>query len=252
MRSVIALAVYTLAAASPLWAQTSTAVTGPRTLLPAHVSCTDLPAATLPVPTTYIKGGHNTDGHTRSTKGEVVVLNRTPDDGLQVGQRYFTRRLQGGPSRFPRQGEGFGSLRNSGWVTVTAVDDLNALAVIDFACDGLEPGDYLEPYVELVLPTTAEPLGEPNFADRAKILFGADQRESFGDGDTFSIDRGTVHGVAAGARFAIYRDRKDGLPLVYVGDAVVMEQGELTSKVVLVRVKDIIAVGDVAVPRRTP
>jgi hypothetical protein len=249
MRSVIALAVYTLAAASPLWAQTAS-VTGPRTLLPAHVSCTDLPTATIPIPTIYIKGGHNTDGHARSTKGEVVVLNRAPDDGLKVGQRYSTRRLQGGPSRFPPKGEGFGSLRISGWVTVTAVDDLNALAVIDFACDGIEPGDYLEPFVDLVLPTAAEPMGEPNFADRANILFGADQRWNFGDGDTFSIDRGTVHGVAAGARFAIYRDRKDGLPLVYVGDAVVMEQGELTSKVVLVRVKDLIQVGDVVVPRR--
>ncbi len=73
---------------------------------------------------------------------------------------------------------------------------------------------------------------------------------TFGDGDTLSIDRGTVHGVKLGARFMIFRDIQYGLPLVWVGDAVVMEQGELTSKVVLVLVKDVVQRGDVVVPRR--
>ena len=40
----------------------------------------------------------------------------------------------------------------------------------------------------------------------------------FGDGDVFSIDRGTAHGVAAGARYAIYRDFHNNLPLVYMGE----------------------------------
>ncbi len=252
MRSVTAFTACTLMAASSVWAQSPNPVTGPRTLLPAHVSCTDLPAVTPPVPTIFIKGGHNVDGHQSFTRGEVVVLNRAPSDGLAVGQRYASRRLQGGPSRFPRQGEGFGKVRTSGWLTVTAVDDLNALATIDFACDGIESGDYLEPHVDLVLPTVADPMGVPQFAERAGILFGADRRETFGDGDTFSIDRGLAHGVAVGARFAIYRDRKDGLPLVHVGEAVLMAPGDLTSKVVLVSVRDVIQAGDVAIPRRMP
>ena len=251
MRTVFAFAAFTLVAAGPVWAQSPPAITGPRTLTAAHVACTDLPAATRPAPTRFIKGGHNTDGHQSLYRGEIAVLSRSADDGLQVGQRFFVRRVQGGPSReFPREGEGFGMVHTAGWVTVTGMDEYNALATVDFSCDSIEMGDYLEPYVEVLLPTSAEPAGLPMFDDRANILFGTDTRTTFGDGDTLSIDRGTVHGVKLGARFAIYRGIQLGLPLVYVGDAVVMEQGELTSKVVLVRVKDVVQSGDVVVPRK--
>jgi hypothetical protein len=253
MRTVFALAAFTLAAAGPVWAQSHPLVTGPRTLTPAHVACTDLPAATRPAPTRFIKGGHNTDGHQSLVKGEVAVLTRSADDGLQVGQRFFVRRVQGGPSReFPREGEGWGMVHTAGWVTVTGMDEYNALASVDYTCDSIETGDYLEPYVEVVLPTSADPAGAPIYDDRASILFGTDTRTTFGDGDTLSIDRGTVHGVKLGARFMIFRNIQYGLPLVWVGDAVVMEQGELTSKVVLVLVKDVVQRGDVVVPRRVP
>lgn len=252
MRTVIILAA-TLSAAAPVWAQTSLNIFGPRTLTSAHVMCTDLPAVTKPAPTLFIKGGHNTDGHNTMYKGEVAVLNRTAGDGLQVGQHYFVRRLHAGPTRaFPREGEGYGMVRTAGWLTVTAMDETNALATIDFSCDSIETGDYLEPFTAMVFPTSVDPLGAPIFEDRANILFGTDTRTTFADGDTLNIDRGTVHGVAPGARFAIYRNIQFGLPLVYVGDAVVLEQGELTSKVVLVRVRDVVQQGDVVVPRRNP
>ena len=213
MRTVIVLAAAPCAAAAPVWAQTSLNITGPRTLTPAHVMCTDLPVVTKPVPTLFIKGGHNTDGHQSMAKGEVAVLNRTADDGLQVGQHFFVRRLHAGPTRgFPREGEGFGMVRTAGWVTVTAMDEVNALATIDYSCDSIETGDYLEPFVELVLPTSVDPMDAPNFADRANILFGTDTRTTLRRRrHAESIDRGTVHGVAPGARFAIYRNVQNGL-----------------------------------------
>lgn len=275
MRTVFAFAAVTMAVAGPVWAQSAASITGPRTLTPAHVMCTDLPVVAPSTSTLFIKGGHNTDGHNSLRKGEVAVLNRTAGDGLQAGQRYFVRRLHGGPSRgMPLLGVGFGMVRTAGWLTVIGMDEFNALATIDFSCDSIEAGDYLEPYVEVVLPTSADPAiptidempglpatgfllsaphkGAPMFDDRANVLFGTDTRTTFGDGDTLSIDRGTVHGVKLGARFSIYRGKQYGLPLIYVADAVVMEQGELTSKVVLVRVKDVVEAGDVVVARRTP
>lgn len=253
MRTVLAFAACTLAAAGPLWAQSPVHVTGPRMLLPAYVICTDLPAWSKPLPTLFIKGGHNTDGHQVMARGEIAVLNRAVDDGLRVGQSYFVRRVLSGPTRaFPREGEGFGKIHTSGWLTVTALDETNALATINHSCDSIEVGDYLEPFVELVLPTSADPMGAPIFGEYANILFGVDTRETFGDGDTLNIDRGTVHGVVPGARFAIFRNVVQGLPLVYVGDVVVMEPGELTSKAVVVRVKDVVQAGDVVVRRRNP
>jgi hypothetical protein len=157
-------------------------------------------------------------------------------------------------------------------VTIRAIDQNNALASIDAVCDTVEIGDFLEPFAgEVPLPTTAAPPLYPDFNERANIIFGADNRVLFGDGDVFSIDRGTAHGVAAGSRFAIYRDHQAPgqnripppplrgqaytdprpiLPLVYIGDAVVMSVTETTSKLVVTKAVDGIVPGDVVVPRR--
>jgi len=86
-------------------------------------------------------------------------------------------------------------LRVTGWITVRAIDENNALASIDAVCDTVEVGDFLEPTVDIELPTAAFPLMYPDFNDRANVIFGADNRVLFGDGDVFSIDRGTAQGV---------------------------------------------------------
>jgi hypothetical protein len=238
-------------AAIPAWAQAPAEVSGPRTLTPAMVLCTDLPTATKPVPRLTVKGPHVTDGHSVATSG-MLVVSRQPDDGLAVGQRYVSARIRGDVRKFPRPGEGFGDVRVSGVMTVRALDEVNALAEVDFACDSIEPGDFLEPYVETVLPAAAAPVVPPDFGDRANILFGVDNRVLFGDGDVMSIDRGTLHGAVPGARYALYRDRRDGMPLIYMGEAVVLVTAEQTSKVMITRAVDGVEVGDVAVPRRQP
>ena len=244
---VIAAAVVALSA-TPVYAQ-STDVTGPRTLTNQMVMCTDLPVTSKPIPRITVAGPHVTDGRTAMTDG-LLVINRTPNDGLAVGQRYIAQRLRTDPKRFPRPSEGYGDLRISGWVTVRAIDEFNALAQIDAACDSIEIGDLLEPYVEAQLPTSATAPVYPDFNDRAAVIFGADNRVLFAAGDVFSIDRGTAQGVAAGNRYAIYRDFHNNLPLVYMGDAVVMTAGEHTSKVVATTVVDGILIGDTVVPRR--
>lgn len=238
-------------AAIPAWAQVPAEVAGHWTLTPAMVLCTDLPAAAKPVQRLVVKGPHVTDGRQVVTSG-MLVIKRLPDDGLAVGQRYVSARVRGSMRDFPRAGKGFGDLRVSGVMTVKALDDLNALAEVDFACDSIEPGDFLEPYVEVALPTAAAPLVAPDFSDRANVLFGTDNRVLFGNGDVMSIDRGTIHGVAPGARYAIYRDRRDGLPLIHLGEVVVLTTAELTSKVMVTTAIDGLEVGDVVVPRRQP
>jgi hypothetical protein len=253
MRICVISAVLCFAAVSAS-AQSPKEVTGPWTLTPTMVMCTDLPVTALPPFKSVIKGIHSTDprlaaGH----KGVPLIVARTPDDGLAPGQRYVTARTHGNAKNFPRNGETFGDLRVTGVVTITATDELNAMAEVDFACDSIEIGDFLEPHVELSLPMSAGS-GEvaPDFKDRAKILFGADNRALVGMGSLISIDRGTLHGVVPGTRFAIYRDNHNTMPLVYLGEAVVLVTSELTSKVMVTRALDGIETNDVAVPRRAP
>ena len=248
---IVATAV--LLAAVPASAQAPPDVLGTRTLTPWMVACTDVPVTAKPEPRLTIKGVHTTDERWMASGGQEVMIGRLPNDGLLPGQRWAVRRLQGDPKAFPRAGEGFGAVRTAGWVTITAVNEWNARATVDLACDAINTGDYLDVYTEPELPTTAGAMLLPDFSDRANVLEGLDAKGMFGDGDTLSINRGTTHGVTLGARYAFYRDRWggiDGMPLFHLGDAVVVELGELTSKVVVIKTNDAITLTDIAVPRR--
>jgi hypothetical protein len=251
MRTRILCAAALVLSVTPVLAQSPKDVTGPRKLMPWMVMCTDLPVAAKPTPHMFIASPVGTDGRFAAASG-MVVIKRTPDDGLAVGNRYIAQRVHGDIKSFPRPGEGYGELRITGIVAIRALDEVNAIAEVEFACDSVESGDFLEPYVETVLPTDATPMIPPDFSDRASLLFGQDNRVSFGDGDIASIDRGTVHGVVPGARYAIYRDLHNSMPLVHIGEAVVLTTTEFTSKVILTKAIDAISGGDLAIPRRTP
>jgi hypothetical protein len=248
IRSVGAAAM--LLTAAPAFAQSAREVIGPWTLTPNLVLCTDVAVATRPMPRSVIKGAYHQDPRLASATGAQLLIPRAPDDGLAPGRRYITARLNGALRDFPRRGEGVSGLRITGVITVTAVDEVNAIADVDLACDSIEPGDFLEPFTETLLPGAAQAVVAPDFSDRARLLFGLDHRTLVGHGAVISIDRGTLHGVVPGARYAIYRDRRDGSPLIYMGEAVVMTTGEESSKVVITKSIDGLETGDVAVPRR--
>lgn len=254
-------------AAVPAFAQNPRDVTGPWTLNADIVTCTDLPITVKPIPALTVKGLQDTTDRLGMVTGDTVIVWHTPGDSLAIGQRYTASRLNRDEKFFPRPGEGYGGLRTTGYITITAINQWNALARVDFACDPIQPGDYLEPYFEGSVPSHAGPELYPDFSDRANILFGADNRTLVGMGDVVSIDRGAAHGVQVGARFAVYRDKYAATgrswmngassrptdprsPLVYIGDVVVMAVSETTSKVSVIRSTDGIQSGDTVVPRR--
>jgi hypothetical protein len=257
--------------AVPVFAQVPREVSGPWTLTPEMVICTDLPIVTKPIPRLVVKGPQTPDDRLAIATGNQVVIGRSPDDGLAVGQRYTASRVNRDLKYFPRPGEGYAGLRVTGFVTITAVNQWNALADVDLACDAIQPGDYIEPFVPTDLPAAAAENLYPDFSDRGSVLFAADNRILVGLGDVVNIDRGTLHGVTMGARFAIYRDKQRSqfskmstakpmkpemmpqgtvLPLVYIGDVVVVSTSENTSKAMVTKSVDGIMNGDTVVPRR--
>lgn len=222
---------------------------GPRTVTPAIVACTDVPAAAAAVAPLRIVAAQAGDLHTAYATGEIVVINGGTPEGVAPGRRYFTRRLQTSLAAERPSAATPGAIRTTGWLTIIAADDRFALARIEYACDAVSQNDYLDPYLEPALPTSAGADGPLNFADMGRVLFGVDRRHTFGSGDLTNIDRGRVHGVSAGTRVAIYRDRENGAPLVEMGAGVVVEASETTSKVVLVRTIDAVWRGDYVVLR---
>lgn len=228
-------------------------VHGPRKLTPQMVACTDVPVRTRPDRRLIVTGVRATEDRHLAGLGQEIDINRTPNDGLAVGQRYAVRRLQS-PPLFPGPGDTTTeTVRTAGFVTITLIDENNALANVDVSCTAVETGDYLDVYVEPPLPTVAAPSIEllPDWDDRSKILTGTDGKAIFGDGDMLTIERGIQHGVFGGQRFSIWRDFRNRMPLFYIGDIVIMEPGQRTSKAVVVKVVDAIMIStDVAIPRR--
>ena len=225
----------------------------PRTVVPALVACTDLPTTeSAPVPTHWVVAPHTGDDHTASSRDHIVVLNGGTTVGLNVGQRYFARRWQPPINGEPTGPAAQASIRTAGWLTVIASDHNFALARIDYACDTIESGDYLEPYVETMLPATMPFDGPTNFSDLGRVLLGVDRRQSFAAGDFLNLDRGSARGATLGMRVAFYRDRRNGTPLVELGVGVVVEVSADSSKVVVQRALDEIRAGDYYGVRTTP
>jgi hypothetical protein len=206
---------------------------GPKTVIPAHVICTDVPVASHQPSPLRVVAQHRADAREFATRDSVVVLSGGTPQGLMPGQRFYARRLLG-----PRAGEAhtekvIGAVHTAGWLTVIAADENSALARIDYACDAVMTGDYLEPYVEPTLPDVAATGGRTDFANMGRVLQGTDRHEMFGAGDFVVIDRGLEKGLTAGSRVAFYRDRLNGTPLVELGTGIVMEVSATTAKVVL-------------------
>ena len=197
-----------LAAASPLLAQRGPAPE--MTHLPADViaqACAPALAFERPLQSLLITGGQDSVTRHVYGPGDLVTINAGSDNGIEVGQEYYVRRVQG-PLGTSMSRSTPGTIRTAGWVRVYAVEKTMSLATISHACDAMEIGDYLEPFT---VPHLTAADANPPKAQRdnyGHILIGSDRRTMFAKNDFFTVDRGSDHGVTLGARFIIYRDKR--------------------------------------------
>lgn len=200
---------------------------------PTHVSADVLalvcaPSITYEVPAVPLRvaGGQSPEARITAAPGDLITINAGRDNGIQVGQEFFVRRVLK-PRDQTVSREAPGSVRTAGWIRVYAVDDEMSLATIQYACDPIEVGDYLEPFA---LPTSvpkAPKAGKPEKGNYARILSGNDRRQTFGAGEFFVIDRGRDYGVVPGSQFVVYHDKKEpGNFLFEVADAVAVDVRE--------------------------
>ena len=126
-----------------------------------------------------------------------------------------------------RRAKASATVRTAGWVTVTASTSSTRWRAIDFACDAIETGDYLEPYRRA---RRCRRVGRRRRARRTSpiarsVLFGTDSRAIVRRRRRV-VDR-PRHGARRRRRARASRStatRHNGLPLVYVGDAVVIDR----------------------------
>jgi hypothetical protein len=168
--------------------------------------------------------------------------------GAQTGMRYGTRYASGRSTAPPE------AIITDGWVRIVAVNDTTAIATVEHACGPLFLDDYLEPFVAPSLPAAVERVetpGEPDFTLLGHVVSGMENRRVAGTGELVVVDRGSDQGVVPGARFAIYRDvGADGLPLMSVGEAVILSTGKERSLARIVSARDGVQSGDYVAPRK--
>ena len=76
--------------------------------------------------------------------GDTVVLSAGRAEGVSVGTRFSTRRVEA-PSAPELRARGTQFLRTSGWLRAVDVDEHATLAVIEHACADVRRGDQLAP-----------------------------------------------------------------------------------------------------------
>lgn len=209
-RPLLALALVT--AAAPAAAQRAPAPMSVN--LPTEiVSLACAPSLTYETPLVPLRvsGSQERTVHRTLAPGDLITINAGTDNGIDVGQEYYTRRAIA-REREPISRDNPAIVHTSGWIRIYAVDRQMSLATIVHGCDAVELNDYLEPFV---LPVVPPPLPGPPMAQRdnyGKVLTGVDNRTRFANGDYFVVDRGSDHGVMLGAQFIVYSDKQQRGP----------------------------------------
>jgi hypothetical protein len=250
-KRVLTAIVWSLLAAPPVWAQQGPPPSAAN--LPAEIlrlACAPAVAHERPAMSLRITGSQDSTVRIAHAEGDLLTINAGTSAGIQVGQEFYVRRLEVS-RREPIGRETPASVRTAGWVRVWAVDTDMSLVSVVHACDTINLGDYLEPFV---LPPVTRPVPDAGAVDRdnyGRVMAGADRRRSFGKGDFIIVDRGSDHGVYAGAQFVLYRDkRQPGHFLFIVGEALAIDVRPDSATLQVTASRDAIVEGDYAAMRR--
>src|SRR5262249_15713565 len=151
--------------------------------------------------------------------GDRVMVSAGTKQGVETGQRFFVRR----PLSIEGSTRG---QQTAGWLRIVDARESSAMAVVDFNCDAIAIGDYLEPFADQDLPGEidgTDGTGTLDFKSSATVLFGNDGRLLQGDRDFVLSNAGQKHGVTPGTRYAVYHGlMANREPNVSFGEAVVV------------------------------
>ena len=196
----------------------------------------------------FVVGGSLTGAKGVYAPWHRIVINAGSEDGLRTGQEFFVRRIVP-PREFLKKGEkALHAVTTAGWVRVDDVQSHRSIATILHECDGISPGDFLEPFEVPSVPTPL-PEGRPDYAEAGRVLFGAERQQLGGSGSLLLIDRGSKQGIQPGQRFTIYRPSDAG-PNVIVARAMVISLQPDVSMVRVENMRDAVMAGDLAAPHK--
>ena len=240
-----------LAAGLPVLAQRAPAPR-PTNLSAEMLSLACAPSLVYEAPPTPLRISGSQESFIRRSfaPGDLITINAGTENGIDVGQEYYTRRAVP-VERRPIGRDNPATIRTSGWIRIHAVDKRMSLATITYACDSVGLNDYLEPFVLPEIPAVSARRPAAQRDNYGRILAGNDNRTSFARGDYFVVDRGSDHGVTVAAQFVVYRDKRltDNF-LFDLGEAVAVEVRPDSSTLRVTLSRDAFIAGDFVALRK--
>jgi hypothetical protein len=198
----------------------------------------------------HVTGGQDVAKRQTHAPGDLITINAGSENGIEVGQEYFTRRPQRGP-RSSTRNETPVAVRTTGWLRIWAVDPQMSLATVSHACETIDIGDYLEPFTLPQMPAVSQEPLKPEKDNYGRVLLGNDRRQSFAKGDFFVLDRGRAQGVTPGARFVVFRDKLQFQNFLFdLGEAVAVDVREDSATLQVTVSRDALVVGDYVAQRK--
>jgi hypothetical protein len=185
------------------------------------INYTDLYCSGFVSPQKYSRANHVTGGltsphSTRFAEHEYIYL---AGGGFSVGAVYSVLREMQDSNKyeiFPGQTKMVnkygGMYADIAHVRVTYLEGKSAVAIVEFACESVVPGDFLVPFVErtgvTLTPRTApfqifQPLEDHNIG---RILMGRDFDQFLGVGQTVYLNVGSNKGIKPGDYMRITRN----------------------------------------------
>ena len=141
-------------------------------------------------------------------------------------------------------------LHTAGWVRIVATQPESSIAIIVGLCDAVYRGDFLEP-TKWPGPVTADVSGQPDYDNPGVILFGLDGRSLLAENDYFVLGLGQDDDLSPGQRLTIFRQTHDDHGAVTdLGEAVVVRVDSEATTARVIRLRDIVEVGDLVAPQR--
>jgi hypothetical protein len=169
--------------------------------------------ATLP-DANFVEGGLQTPTTTKFTRGDMVYLKGT---GYSAGAEYeIVRALRdvNEYEMFPGQKkllkETGQPYEEVGRIKIIDTRSKSAIALIEYACDGVNPGDTAIPFAEKQAVTFHTPIRFDRFLPSSskvsgRIVMGKDFDSQFGTGQKVYLNVGAAQGVKVGDFFRAVR-----------------------------------------------
>jgi hypothetical protein len=216
---------------------------------------------TDPPPSLRLVGSQDTIIKHMLGPGDTLVISGGSAAGLQPGQRFFVRRnIKTFGARGPDPQHPI-SVHTAGWIQILGVDASVATARVVQACEGMLLDDYLEPFVSPMIAGQPAQGALPQYANMGHITTGDENMQNVGAGQMIGIDRGSSTGVMLGQRYLVFRDKRKArgeglqysetyvrtaalLPVVEVGEVLVVAVRPDESTVQVTMSKDTVSTGD--------